>query len=433
MPRQAKELTALAVSRLTKPGRHAVGGVDGLALVISDTGQRSWSLRLMVGGKRREMGLGSERDVKLAQAREVAREQRRMLKLDGVDPIAARKEREQVLAAARAREVQTLEAAARDYHARVIEPTRTEKHGAQWLASLENHVPASLWHRPIDEITAPDLLAALNAIKPHEDARNLPKGHRIAETISRVRQRLDAIFEDAMFNSRATSNPAAAVRRKLREMWPSGKKPAGKFAALPYPEAPKLLASLRAMAGTGARCLEFAVLTAARTSEALMAEWSEFDLKARVWTVPGDRMKAGESHTVYLSDAAMAVLAGQKGRHERWVFPSDMPGYSDSTMSNMTMLNALDRLGVRDKTTVHGLCRATFSTWANETGAARPDVIEACLAHNEQNRVRAAYNRAEFAAERRALLAAWAEYLSAPSGARVAPKRRTAPKLVAVA
>ena len=134
-------------------------------------------------------------------------------------------------------------------------------------------------------------------------------------------------------------------------------------------------------------------------------------------------MKAGEPHLVPLSPRALEVLKGQAGQHARWVFPSIMKGCEDKPQSNMAMLTVLKRLGVRDKTTVHGLCRATFSTWANETGAARPDVIEAALAHEEANRVRAAYNRATFNEERRALLLAWSQFLA---GAQVIEFKRGA-------
>lgn len=412
----AKSMTAVAVARLSTPGRHTVGGATGLALVISDKGQRSWTLRIVVGGKRREMGLGSASDVSLAQAREAAHEMRRV-RLAGDDPIEERRDKRAAVAAAVTRQVPTLEEASRDYHARVIEPSRTEKHGAQWLTSLENHMPADLWRKPVDKITAPELLTALTAIRPHEAARNIADGRVMGETIRRVRQRLDAVFEDAIFHGLAATNPAAAVKRKLREMMPNGKAAAGKFAALPYAQAPALMERLREAQGAGAVCLRFAVLTAARTEEALLAEWSEIDLDARVWVLPASRMKCREVHTVYLSDAALELLVRQQGLHDRWVFPSAMKGYTDSPMSNMAMLNVLGRLGVREQTTAHGLCRATFSTWANETNAARPDVIEACLAHGETNKVRAAYNRAEFAAERRALLAAWAEFLATPQRA----------------
>jgi integrase len=157
------------------------------------------------------------------------------------------------------------------------------------------------------------------------------------------------------------------------------------------------------------------VLTAARTSEVLLAEWREFDLNAATWTVPAERMKAKEPHTVYLNGRAVEILRGQAGHDATFVFPSAMPGREGKPQSNMAMLAVLDRLGVRDRTTVHGLCRATFSTWANETGSARPDVIEACLAHEAGNRVRAAYNRADFAVERRALLAKWSDFLARPA------------------
>nr|WP_259372744.1 site-specific integrase [Schlegelella koreensis] len=196
---------------------------------------------------------------------------------------------------------------------------------------------------------------------------------------------------------------------------------AGQLKALPYREAPALMERLRQAEGIAARCLEFAVLTASRTSEALLATWAEFDLNGALWVIPKDRMKAKEEHTVHLSPAALAVLQGQRGLDPRYVFPSPM--LADRPMSNMAMLTVLDRLGMRDRTTVHGLCRATFSTWANETGAARPDVIEACLAHEEKNRVRAAYNRAQFNEERRALLEAWAGFLAQPYASNIVPLR----------
>jgi integrase len=416
---------------LTARGVHAAGDGDhgdggGLVLRVRD-GAAAWVFRFTAPtGRRREMGLGVAHRGSVAQAGEAltaARDQAhvaRDLLRRGVDPIEDRDQRRQAAQQAEeARKAQrqqdrwTLARCARDYHERVVEPARTTKHGAQWIASLENHVPAALWHRPIGEVTAPELLAALLAVKPHDQARNV-KGPTVPETVRRIRQRLDAVFEDAIFHGRATANPAAAIRRKMREAAPKQTK--GSLAALPYRAAPELVQRLRTTPGTAARCLHFAVLTAARTSEALLAEWSEFDLHAGTWTVPAARMKAGEPHTVHLSPAALALLAVQVGQDSRFVFPTpasmELPPGERRPLSNMALLAVLDRLGERSRTTVHGLCRATFSTWANETGTGRPDVIEACLAHEEGNRVRAAYNRAEFAAERRALLVAWADYLA---------------------
>jgi integrase len=388
-------------------------------------------------GARREMGLGKAFRDSLAQAgetlttaRDAAAEARALLRR-GVDPMDEREKRREAAELAeaerkaqQARERWTLARWARDYHARVIEPSRTAKHAAQWLQSLENHVPAALWHAPIDSIEPPALLSALLDVKPHERARR-HEGDSVPETVQRIRQRLDAVFEDAIFHKRASVNPAAAIKRKMREA--AGKRQRGAFKALAYGEAPALMQALRAAPGVAARCLEFAVLTAARTSEALDAEWSEFELAAGTWTVPAAKMKGGEAHTVFLSPRALEVLRELEGLHTRWVFPSPMPRKEEGqAMSNMAMLKTLGRLGYRDRTTVHGLARATFSTWANETGAGRPDVIEACLAHEEGNRVRAAYNRAKFNDERRALLEAWAEFLARPAAPVVALESKRA-------
>lgn len=410
-----------------KEGDHSDGG--GLLLRVRGV-SCSWVFRFTSpSGRRREMGLGTVLRDSPAQAGESIKAARRHasdardLLQRGVDPIderdrkrAASAEVERQAKAAKERDRWTLARAARDYHERVVEPQRTDKHAAQWIASLENHVPPAVWHKPIADVEAPELLAALAGVRSLED-----KKARVPETLQRIRQRLDAVFEDAIFHKRCTTNPAAAIRRKMRETMP--RKQAGQFAALPYREAPALLARIRDAEGIAARCLEFAVLTTARTSEALLAEWREFDLDGALWTVPAEKMKAKEAHVVYLVPRAVELLRELKALKLDKVYAFPSPLLNEEPLSNMAMLNVLGRLGVRDRTTVHGLCRATFSTWANETGAARPDVIEACLAHEESNRVRAAYNRAQFADERRALLVAWAAYLSSSN---VVPLQRAA-------
>lgn len=413
-------LTARQV-QAAKDGDHSDGG--GLLLRVRGD-SAAWVFRYTApSGRRREMGLGVAHRGSLAQAgdtltgaRDKAHDARQLLR-DGTDPLDAKvqhrealREAEATAKAQKARDRWTLARCARDYHERTIEPTKSTKHAAQWIASLENHMPASVWHKPIADIEPPELLEVFTQVRPHERARR-HKGDTMPETLQRMRQRLDAVFEDAIFHKRCTTNPAAAIRRKMRETLP--RKQAGQFAALPYREAPALLARVRAVEGIAARCLEFAVLTTARTGEVLGATWAEIDLQAGVWVVPAERMKAKEPHTVYLSPRALEVLAAVHGLDKVWCFPT--PRLDGKPMSNMAMLKTLERLGVRDQTTVHGLCRATFSTWANETGTGRPDVIEACLAHEESNRVRAAYNRAEFVTERRALLVAWADYLARPA------------------
>lgn len=417
-PGRALHLLAPRQVQAAAEGDHPDGG--GLSLRVKG-GLASWVFRYTSPtGRRRDMGMGvafresvAQAGASLTAARDLAHKARDHLRR-GIDPIDARDEHRQAakaaeaaLKVAKARDHWTLARAARDYHERVIEPSRTTRHAATWIASLEHHVPAELWHAPLTDVSPPALLSALLAVKPHERAR-AHKGDKLPETVQRLRQRLDAVFEDAIFHGRCTGNPAAAIRRKMAET--QVKRGRGQFRALPYREAAAFMATLRAAQGVSARCLEFTVLTAARTSEALNAEWSEFDLEAAEWEVPKERMKAKEAHTVALSPRAVEILKGMQGLDERYVFPSPM--LKGKPMSNMAMLTTLDRLGARDKTTVHGLARATFSTWANETGAARSDVIEACLAHAEGDKVRASYNRAKFNEERAALLCAWSDYLA---------------------
>ena len=322
-------------------GDHADGG--GLLLRVRGD-SASWVLRYTApSGRRREMGLGvarrsnsSQTGDSLTTARKLAHEARDLLQRGG-DPIDERdgkrdgaRQAEVVKKAEKARERLTLARTAREYHERVIEPTRTTKHAAQWIKSLENHMPAALWLAPIDSIDPPTLLAALAEVKPHKDARNLT-GDKVPETLTRIRQRLDAVFEDAIFHKRCTSNPAAAIRRKMREG--QDRRQRGELKALPYREAPAFMLQLRQAEGTAARCLELAVLTAARTSEVLLATWSEFDLDAGTWVCPAERMKAKEAHSVHLSPRAVEVLKGQQGQHPVVVFPT--PRATGKPMSNM--------------------------------------------------------------------------------------------------
>jgi integrase len=310
-------------------GDHADGG--GLMLRVRGA-SASWVYRFTSPtGRRREMGLGVAHRGSTAQAgesvtiaRRLAHDAREQL-ARGLDPIderdKAREAAQQQEAAKKAEKVRerwTLARWARAYHERVIEPTKTDKHSAQWISSLENHVPASIWHKPIDAIEPPELLQAMREIRPHERARR-HDGDSVPETVQRIRQRLEAVFEDAIFHKRCTMNPAAAIKRKMREEQPARDR--GRFAALPYREAPALMAELRRQEGIAARCLEFAVLTTARTSEALLAEWSEFDLAAGLWSVPAAKMKAKEPHVVYLSPRVLAIVEAQSGLDPVYLFP----------------------------------------------------------------------------------------------------------------
>jgi integrase len=397
---------------------------DGNNLILRVRGPAaSWAFRytspidLNAGGKsaRREFGLGSARRDSPGEAELAAYSARgRALSLLsevmlGRDPKAERDAARATQAAELAaqarrqqREKRSLGAVIRLYHEREVEGagTLTDKYCAQWIAAFENHLAphegGALWRRPIDEVAPDHLLDFLKVLQ-----KKLP------HTARKVRQRLDATFEYAMLKQWCDGNPTRAIARAIRRCAPSLKNTSHR--ALPYAQAPDLMQRLRTVDSTASRCLQFAVLTAARTAEAIGAEWSETDLQAGVWLIPAGRMKAGEPHRVDLSPQALAILQAQRGVHDRWVFPS--PTVQDRPLSNMAMLTLLRRLGVKRLTTVHGLARGTFSTWANENGVARPDVIEAALAHREGDLIRAAYNKAQFVTERRRLLQAWADFL----------------------
>ena len=385
---------------------------DGGGLVLRVRGEAaSWVFRFTnPAGIRREMGLGVAHRNSLqaagqsvVNARDAAEQARRRLR-DGKDPIdersrgrAEKKAKEHESKRAAQAERLTLARAARAYHERIVEPNRTAKHAMAWINSMELNIPAEIWHKPISHVTGPELLDAIIRMQA-----------RIPETAARVRARLETVFADAEFRGLCSGNPAHAIRRKLKESQNRRKRSEG-FRALHYSKAPAFMEQLRKQKGIGARALEFGMLTAARTAEITGAVWGEFDLQARTWTVPADRMKGGEQHLVHLTPRAVEIIESMRELEQPFVFPS--PSLDCRPLSNMAMLTLLRRMKVEGETTVHGLCRTAMSTWANETAAARPDVIEACLAHKEEDRIRAAYNRAQFVNERAVLLQAWADYL----------------------
>jgi integrase len=397
----------------------------GLLLRVKE-GRAKWVFRYTApSGKRREMGLGScERHsaqavgASVTAARHGASAARAMLvAIPAVDPIVARdqaREEARIAEAARKQEAQreqaTLARVARVYHERFIEPKRNAKASREWINSLETHVPRELWHSPIEHVERAALLDFLRDIQD-----------RMFDTASRVRQRLSEVYDDAIERGLVQDNPVAALRDKLRRVRIA--KRSESHPSLPYPELPAFLSQLRTHPGMAARCMEFVIFTAARTGEAIGATWDEINLDTRTWTIPAKRMKMHEPHIVPLPEPAISILRTLSQKHVPWVFP----GVFDPTkpLSNMGMLSLLKRMDRRD-ITVHGF-RSTFSTWANETAAARPDVIEACLAHKEGDRIRAAYNRAQFSQERRRLLEHWAAYCnSLPASSNVLPLGKAA-------
>lgn len=233
------------------------------------------------------------------------------------------------------------------------------------------------------------------------------------ETASRVRGRIELILDWAAARGyRAGDNPAR-WRGHLDKLLPARTKvrKVKHHAALPYGDLPAFMAGLRGREGVSARCLEFVILTAARTGEAVGARWAEIDLAAKVWTVPAERMKAHREHKVPLSQRAVEILEGLP-REGDYVFPG---GKADKPLSNMALLATLRRME-RPDLTGHGF-RSTFRDWCAEQTAFPAEVAEMALAHVVSDKVEAAYRRGDLFRKRAQLMDAWGRYCGAERAA----------------
>lgn len=383
------KLTAVAI-KAAKPGKLFDGG--GLYLDVRANGSRYWRMKYRHAGRERLLSFGVYPEVSLVEARR-RRDDARAAIRDGVDPAAVKRERK---AAAIVAAANSFEAVATEFLAsqrRKLAPSTFAK--SEWM--LRDNVFPWLGSRPIGDIEAPELLAVLRRI----EARG---AH---ETAHRTKEKCGQVFRYAIATGRAKRDPSADLRGALAPVVRTSR------AAVTDPTQVGDL--LRAIDGyTGqfvTRCaLRIAPLLFVRPGELRHAEWAEFDLDAAEWRIPAHKMKMREAHTVPLSPQAVAILRELQpltGRG-RYLFPSLRT--PRAPMSENTINAALRRLGYdKDTMTGHGF-RAMASTRLNELGWP-PDVIERQLAHVERNKVRAAYNRASYMAERRKMMQQWADYL----------------------
>ncbi len=392
------KLTALGAKRLVEPGRYGDG--EGLWLQVRDAEHRSWTFRWKRDGKLREMGLGAFPDVSLAEARDAAAACRRQLR-DGVDPI---EQRRSVRAAAKAAEPsRTFEDVAKRYIDSHRAGWRSEIHAAQWGASLKRYAYPVFGPEPVSAVTTAGVLKALEPIW-----RTKP------ETASRLRGRVHAVLDYAKSQGwRDGENPARWAGH-LSNLLPSRRSvgPVQHFKALPYVDMAAFMEDLRSRTGTAAIALQFVILTACRTNEALGARWREIDLAAAIWTVPAERMKAGREHRVPLSDATLAVLAEMQplaAGLDSPVFSATSAGKQLSNMALLALLRRMERLDL----TSHGF-RSTFRDWAAEVTSYPREVAEMALAHTLRDRVEAAYRRGDLFDKRRAMMADWATFCGLP-------------------
>jgi integrase len=410
MPRKAAGLTAAKV-RTAKPGRYGDGG--GLYLLVRSAEARFWIFRYtMPGQKMREIGLGRAAGVgavMLAEAREKAAELRRLVD-GGTDPLEDRKAREIAAAAA----AQAAAARAKTFNEVVklfLEAHETSwrnaKHRLQWAMTLREYAGPHFGDLPVAEIETTHVTAALR-----------PIWHEKPETASRLRGRVEAVLDYAGVHGWRDGVNPARWRGHLDKVFPRRSKvrPVEHHAALPWPDLPAFIGTLRTRHAVAARALEFAILTAARSGEVLGAKWSELDLDRAVWTVPSERMKAGREHRVPLSPAAVALLRGllplraASKDPDPLVFPGQRSGRPLSVMALTMMLRRMDRGDL----TAHGF-RSTFRDWAGETTAHPREVVEHALAHCLGDKAEQAYARGDLFTKRRRLMEDWATFCGRPS------------------
>lgn len=412
MARKTKELSALEVGRLTSLGYHHVGGVSGLVMQISKTGTKSWLMRVAVGGKRREIGMGGYPDVTLSGAREAARIVREKIKA-GIDPIAERAAARSSLAAAVASAL-TFKTAAQKYIEANEAGWKNAKHAAQWTATLETYAYPTIGNLQVSHIDTQHVVGILESIWATK-----------TETASRLRGRIEAVLDWAKVRGYRKGENPARWKGHLDHILPARNKvqKAKHHAALDYRNIGEFMAALKAVEGMGARALEFAILCASRSNEVRGATWAEIDEKSGVWIIPAERMKAEREHRVPLSPAALAMLETvPRIVGTTLIFPSA----KDSVLSDMTLTAVIRRmdesstksggsgwLDIAGKViTAHGF-RSTFRDWAGETTAYPREVIEHALAHQLKDKAEAAYQRGDLLDKRRRLMVDWAKHCAA--------------------
>jgi integrase len=368
-------LSPKRIATLKDHGRHADGG--GLYLVVDQHGKR-WVYMWTRAGRRTEMGLGPLRDVSLAEARELAAQARAALRR-GLDPRQAR-----------ARTVPTFGECADAYVTSMAPQFKNAKHLWQWRQTLGDAYCRAIRSKPVDQISTEDVLGVLSPIWLSKN-----------ETAARLRGRIERVLDAARAKGLRSGENPARWRGHLDHLLPRRQKlQRGHHRAIPASDVPALIARLREIDTMAAACLEWCILTACRTGEAIGARWEEID--GDLWTIPAARMKAKRPHRVPLTPRCLALLDELRQVGSPWVFPGQRRG---RPLSNMAMLELLRKMGV-DATT-HGF-RSTFRDWAGDNTSFPREIIEAALAHTVGSETERAYRRGDALERRRDLMAAWA-------------------------
>ncbi|ANC86232.1 tyrosine-type recombinase/integrase [Sphingomonas sp. NIC1] len=382
---QEKRLSAVFVRTIKDPGFYGDG--HGLYLKVDASGAKRWVQRIVIHGKRRDIGLGSASLVSLAEAREAALQHRKLARA-GDDPIAAKRRSAGIL---------TFEDAAKKVH-ELSKPTwRNDKHGDQWINTMTTYVFPVIGSKRVDVVSSADVLSALSAVwntKP--------------ETARRIKQRVGSVFKWVIANGWRTDNPADAIATALPR---HDRSKTVHRKALPYDQVGGAIRKVQdSDAGTVTKlAFEFLVLTATRSAETREAVWSEFDLSKAVWTIPAARMKAKKDHRVPLSARCLAILE-KANTLKRDTDDLVFPGTKDTKpLSDMTLSKLMKDLGIA--AVPHGF-RSSFRDWAGETTAHPREVIEFALAHVIKDKAEAAYARSDLFDKRRTLMDDWGTYIN---------------------
>jgi integrase len=395
--RQLNRLTAKTVSTKRKPGLYCDGG--GLYLQVAPSGNKSWIFRYHspLTQKLRDMGLGPLHSVGLSDARDKAAEKRSLI-LSGLDAIQVREEENRKRAVEAAKTV-TFSQCAASYVEAHRPGWRNEKHGDQWENTIRTYCEPVIGALPVQDVDTGLVLKILEPIWASK-----------SETASRLRGRMESILDWAKVRGHRSGENPARWRGHLNQLLPvlAKKDRVTHHEAMPFPEVAAFVSRLRVLSGVSARCLEFTILTAARTNEAIKATLEEFDLENATWTIPASRMKAKKEHRVPLSPRAVEIVRDMVKLTSEHLFPSTLKG---KPISNMAMLKLLERMEIA--VTVHGF-RSCFRDWAAERTAFPHEVCEMALAHTISNQAEAAYRRGDLFEKRRKLMDSWADFINTP-------------------
>jgi integrase len=390
--------SARSVETVNEVGYHRCD--RGLYLQVAGSGTKSWLFRYKspVTAKQREMGLGSLNLVPLAAARDIAVECRRQV-LSGLDPLEERGRVKKVRQLEQARSI-TFQEAAEQCIASKKPEWKNAKHAQQWTNTLRAYAYPAFGTLLVSDL---DTDLVLKAIEPIWISK--------AETASRVRQRIETVWDWARARKYATGENPARLRGHLDKILAKTAKVkrVKHHAAIPYKQIARFIKKLRGRKGSSASAMEFMILTAARTGEVRGARWQEIDFTAKVWIISAGRMKAGKEHRVPLCERALEILNSIKSNRnpDEFVFPGWKAG---TGLSDGAMLALLRKMDVGPYTP-HGF-RSTFRDWAaDEAHQFSNETVELALAHTIKNKAEAAYRRGDQLERRRELMAAWSEHI----------------------